>query len=339
MFTINPIGHVRSDLQNLEDCPKQGRLDGPAARVIIQKEYRAALQGLRVGGEILLLTWLHQASRDRLTGRAQGNPDNPEQGIFALRSPHRPNPVGLHQARIVGLDIQSGTVDVFPLEALDGTPVVDIKPVLGKDGLGSAPWGPGISAQDGKLMTEIGRQAGQSGLVSGVNGNISLRRENTMIITASGSAKARLQPGDLVAVGLDDARIHGPGKPSTEAALHRAVYAAQPEARAIVHLHPPHLLALSLVRTNQDLLDLPLFEAREWAGRMIRLERRDPGSQELATQVGQAATSYPALFLDNHGLVCWGPDLHSALNLSEELEGLARIEVLRRKMGASEVSA
>ncbi|WP_031388671.1 tRNA (N6-threonylcarbamoyladenosine(37)-N6)-methyltransferase TrmO [Desulfonatronum thiodismutans] len=335
-LTLAPVGVVRSSLKRLEDCPKQGRENGPTARIEVDAAFRGALDGLAPGAEILVFTWMHLAERDRLTARARGNPDNPLQGVFALRSPHRPNPIGLHQVRIVGLDAKQGNLDVFPLEAVEGTPVVDIKPVLAKGrGEGTPyglPWGPRISAREAGMIRETGNRAWQRGLMAGLNGNISLRQGDAMIITVSGSAKGRLRPGDLALVDLASGAATGPGRPSTEAALHRAVYASQSKAQAILHVHPPHLLALSLAKPGGDLLESTLFEADVWSRKMIRLPALQPGCEALAKQVGRAAMAYPALFMERHGLVCWGRDLDEALALAEELESLARIDVLHRSM-------
>ena len=336
------IGQVRSPFKNLDDCPKQGTEDGPLAQILVVPEYREALDGLEPGAEILLFTWLHQAERDRLRARARGNPDNPLQGVFTLRSPHRPNPIGLHQVRVLSLDSGQGLLDVFPLEVVDGTPVLDLKPVLERGrGEGTPyglPWGPRISSREAGMIRDTGNRAWQRGLMAGLNGNISLRQGDSMIITVSGSAKGRLRPGDLALVSLESGRVTGAGQPSTEAALHRAVYASQVKAQAVLHVHPPHLLALSLGKPQGDLLDLALFEADVWTRKMIRLPPLQPGCEALARQVGRAAMAYPALFMERHGLVCWGRDLDEALALAEELESLARIEVLRRSAGSSESS-
>ncbi|TVQ95499.1 MAG: tRNA (N6-threonylcarbamoyladenosine(37)-N6)-methyltransferase TrmO [Desulfovibrionales bacterium] len=334
--SLSPIGFVRSPLKRIEECPKQGLENGPMARIEVEPPFRAALSGLTAGTEILIFTWMHLAERDRLTARARGNPDNPLQGVFALRSPHRPNPIGLHQVRIFSLDAAQGTVDVFPLEMVDGTPVLDIKPVLERGNHeGTAyglPWGPGISAKEAGLIRETGHRAWQRGLLAGLNGNVSLRHGEAMIITVSGCAKGRLRPGDLALVHLDSGRVIGPGSPSTEAALHRAVYASQPKAHAVLHVHPPHLLAISLAKPQGALLELELFEADVWTRKMIRLAALQPGCEALAKQVGRGAMAYPALFMDQHGLVCWARDLDEALALAEELESLARITVLRQGM-------
>lgn len=326
-FTLVPIGRVSSPLKSLEDCPKQGGDDGPAARICVDPRYLRGLLGLAPGREVEVLTWLHLADRDRLTGRARNNPDNPERGVFSLRSPHRPNPIGLHRVRILGLDLDQGVLEVFALEVLDGTAVLDIKSVLG-DAAGGPPWGPRVSAQEAGMLREAGERAWVRGLVGGCNGNFSLRQGGAMIITVSSSAKGRLVPGDLVAVDLATGQALGPGTASTEAALHRAVYASQPKALAVIHVHPPHMLALSLAKPGEDFMNLTLYEARHWSRQMVRLPAQKPGSEELARQVGRASLGYPALFMDNHGLVCWGRDVFEALALAEELEGLARVSCL-----------
>ncbi|GAB6060622.1 tRNA (N6-threonylcarbamoyladenosine(37)-N6)-methyltransferase TrmO [Desulfonatronum parangueonense] len=339
-ITLTPIGFVHSPLKTLADCPKQGLDGGPAARIVVASEYASALDGLDPGMEVLIITWLHQARRDTLQARARNNPDNPLTGVFALRSPNRPNPVGLHQVRVIRVEPEKGSLEVFPLEALDGTPVVDIKPVLeknrsdlpGQDTPYGTPWGPRISAREGQLIKGVGRQAWERGLMAGLNGNISIRQGDAMVVTVSGCAKGRLRPGDLARVHLASGNLLGPGQPSTEAALHRAVYAFQPKAHAILHVHPPYLLALSMIRTKGEMLDLPLFEADVWSRKMIRLPPLNPGCDELAKQVGRAAMAYPALFMEKHGLVCWGRDLNEALSLAEELESLARIVFLQSSM-------
>jgi L-fuculose-phosphate aldolase len=329
-YFLVPIGYVRSALKNIADCPKQGDEHAPLARIEVEPTYLPALQGLEIGREVVVLTWLHLAKRDQLTGRAQGNPDNPVQGVFALRSPHRPNPIGLHRVRIMGFDQERGVLDVYALEVLDNTAVLDIKPCLGNDESRAAPWGPRISSREALQLREAGERAWQHGLANGYNGNLSLRQGEVMIITVSGSAKGRLRPGDLVAVDLASSLPLGPGLVSSEAALHRAVYAAQPKAQAVVHVHPPHLLALSLTTAKDDLLSLPLFEAQHWIKQMVRLPALKPGTEDLAQQVGLASVDYPALFMDNHGLVCWGRDVFNALSLAEELEGLAKMACLAK---------
>jgi tRNA-Thr(GGU) m(6)t(6)A37 methyltransferase TsaA len=127
-FMVNPIGRVRSPLTDLAHAPRQGDEGAPPAELVLQSDLRPALDGLRPGDDLLVLTWLHLARRDELTTRPRNDPDRAEQGVFSTRSPHRPNPIGLHRVRITS--IEGTTIGVLDLEALDGTPVVDLKPVL-----------------------------------------------------------------------------------------------------------------------------------------------------------------------------------------------------------------
>lgn len=124
------VGVVRSSLAARADCPKQGFEGGVEAEVLVAPEYREGLDGLEPGRDVLLLTWLHQAERDVLKVHPRGNREAPLKGVFATRSPARPNPIGLHRVKILELEKERGRLRVAPLEALDGTPVLDIKPVL-----------------------------------------------------------------------------------------------------------------------------------------------------------------------------------------------------------------
>jgi tRNA-Thr(GGU) m(6)t(6)A37 methyltransferase TsaA len=128
VFTVRPVGHVRSTLVDPADAPRQGDEGAPPARIVVDPPLRPALDGLAVGSDVLVLTWLHRARRDTLTTRPRDDPDRPELGVFATRSPHRPNPIGLHRTRILALD--DAEILVEHLEAVDGTPVLDLKPVL-----------------------------------------------------------------------------------------------------------------------------------------------------------------------------------------------------------------
>jgi L-fuculose-phosphate aldolase len=124
------VGVVRSSLAARADCPKQGFEGGVEAEVLVAPEYREGLDGLEPGRDVLLLTWLHRAERDVLKVHPRGNTEAPLKGVFATRSPARPNPIGLHRVKILELEKERGRLRVAPLEALDGTPVLDIKPVL-----------------------------------------------------------------------------------------------------------------------------------------------------------------------------------------------------------------
>lgn len=127
-YSLHPIGFVSSQLKDRRDAPRQGYRGAPAATITMQSDFVEALSGLRTGDEIVLITWLHQADRSTLQVHPQGDDNNPLTGVFATRSPDRPNPIGLHRARI--LSLAGNTLEVEPLEAIDGTPVLDIKPVL-----------------------------------------------------------------------------------------------------------------------------------------------------------------------------------------------------------------
>lgn len=125
---VTPIGAVESTLTDLDDAPRQGDEGGPAAWLVFEPTVVSGLEGLRVGDEIVVVTWLHLAERDVLRVHPRGDPSRPEQGVFSTRSQHRPNPIGLHRVRV--LEIDKGRVRVDNLEALSGTPILDIKPVL-----------------------------------------------------------------------------------------------------------------------------------------------------------------------------------------------------------------
>ena len=131
-FTLAPIGYVHSTLRERTGAPRQAGEGAPEAEVEILPEYVDALDGIEAGQEIWILTWLHQARRSVLKVHPRGCLENPIAGVFATRSPDRPNPIGLHRARV--LSVEGGRVRVQALEAIDGTPVVDIKPVLGRAG-------------------------------------------------------------------------------------------------------------------------------------------------------------------------------------------------------------
>ena len=127
-YVLQPIGVVRSGLTDRKGAPRQGYEGAPGAAMEIHPEFLRALDGVSAGDDVLVLTWLHQGQRDVLEVRPRKDPNNPMTGVFATRSPDRPNPIGLH--RVTVTRIEGGRLEVRPLEAIDGTPVVDIKPVL-----------------------------------------------------------------------------------------------------------------------------------------------------------------------------------------------------------------
>lgn len=128
-FEVHPIGWVESPLQERAQAPKQGDEGTPEAWLVFDPDVRDALRDLRPGEEAILLTWLDRAARDVLLVRPRGDQNRPETGVFSTRSPDRPNPIGLHHVEIVAID--GLRIRVRNLEAIDRTPIVDVKPVLG----------------------------------------------------------------------------------------------------------------------------------------------------------------------------------------------------------------
>ena len=127
-YAIRPIGHVRSSLGDRTNAPRQPDEGAPDAWLDFDDDVRDALYGIEPGTDVLLLTWLHAADRTVLRTRPRDDPRRPETGVFATRSPDRPNPVGLHRVHV--LEIDGTLVHVAHLEAIDGTPIVDVKTVL-----------------------------------------------------------------------------------------------------------------------------------------------------------------------------------------------------------------
>jgi tRNA-Thr(GGU) m(6)t(6)A37 methyltransferase TsaA len=128
MDELIPIGTVESPLTDRASAPKQGDEGAPEAWLVLRSEVADGLDGIRPGDELIVLTWLDRARRDVLRVHPRSDLGNPEQGVFNTRSPDRPNPIGLHVVEIVA--IEGPRVRVRNLEALDGTPVLDLKPVL-----------------------------------------------------------------------------------------------------------------------------------------------------------------------------------------------------------------
>jgi tRNA-Thr(GGU) m(6)t(6)A37 methyltransferase TsaA len=127
-FVVHPIGRVESPLVELADAPRQGDEGAPDADIVFDAAVAAAMQNLEAGDDLLVLTWLDRGRRDVLAVHPRGDERNPVRGVFSTRSSDRPNPIGLHRVRVVAVD---GTrVRVRDLEAIDGTPVIDVKPVL-----------------------------------------------------------------------------------------------------------------------------------------------------------------------------------------------------------------
>jgi tRNA-Thr(GGU) m(6)t(6)A37 methyltransferase TsaA len=128
-YTIVPIGRVHSELQERAEAPKQGSEGAPEAWLEISPEFALGLEGIAVDSEVVVLTWLHEAHREVLRVHPRDDPSRPLSGVFATRSSDRPNPVGLHRVRVLELGC-GGWLKVSALEAIDGTPVIDVKPAL-----------------------------------------------------------------------------------------------------------------------------------------------------------------------------------------------------------------
>jgi tRNA-Thr(GGU) m(6)t(6)A37 methyltransferase TsaA len=131
LYTIEPIAFVRSTLTRLEDAPMQGDEGAPEAWLEFTPQAIQGLMGIQPGDKLILLTWLHLAERDVLQVHPRGDLNRPLTGVFTTRSPDRPNPIGLH--RVAVLEVTEQKLRVAPLEAIDGTPILDIKPVLSGD--------------------------------------------------------------------------------------------------------------------------------------------------------------------------------------------------------------
>jgi tRNA-Thr(GGU) m(6)t(6)A37 methyltransferase TsaA len=129
---LSPIGAVESPLLDPATAPKQGDEGAPDAWLVFEPGVLEALQGIGPGDRVIVLTWLHCADRDVLRVHPRDDLSNPKQGVFSTRSAHRPNPIGLHEVEV--LSVEGERVRVSDLEAVDGTPIVDLKPVLGARG-------------------------------------------------------------------------------------------------------------------------------------------------------------------------------------------------------------
>lgn len=127
-YICRPVGHIRSSLQSTQQAPLQGSEGAPDAWVEIDSAFLRALSGVAAGDDLIIITWLDRANREVLEVHPRSDPNNPMTGVFATRSPHRPNPLGLH--RVTVREIAGTRLRVGPIEAIDGTPIVDIKPVL-----------------------------------------------------------------------------------------------------------------------------------------------------------------------------------------------------------------
>ena len=130
-FEVMAIGRVESPLTDLESAPRQADEGAPEAWLVFEQEVLEGLRSLRPGDEVIVLTWLDRARRDVLSVHPRGDTSRAQEGVFSTRSPHRPNPIGLHRVKITA--VNGRRVRVRNLEALDGTPIVDVKPILSDD--------------------------------------------------------------------------------------------------------------------------------------------------------------------------------------------------------------
>ncbi len=126
---LRPVGVIRSVLKTRGEAPKQGREGAPDAWLEVKPEVLEGLDGLAAGDEVIVITWFHKAHRDVLRVYPRSDRSRGLKGVFATRSPDRPNPLGLH--RVTVIEVKDSKLRIGPIEAIDGTPVVDIKPALG----------------------------------------------------------------------------------------------------------------------------------------------------------------------------------------------------------------
>jgi tRNA-Thr(GGU) m(6)t(6)A37 methyltransferase TsaA len=130
-FEVKAIGWVESSLTDLASAPRQADEGAPEARLVFEPGVLDGLRSLEAGDQILLLTWLDRGRRDVLSVHPRGDSSRSLEGVFSTRSPHRPNPIGLHRVEIIAID--GPRLRVRSLEAVDGTPIIDVKPVLEQD--------------------------------------------------------------------------------------------------------------------------------------------------------------------------------------------------------------
>lgn len=177
------------------------------------------------------------------------------------------------------------------------------------------------------------REAWRWGGLLGFNGNASILWDGPdgprILMTRAGVCKGRMGAADICLLHPDGTLLAG-GPASSEAAMHLAVYAARPDCRAVLHTHPPHLLALGirLAGRMEDFLRLPLYESEVWRARLGVAPACAPGTAQLAEQVAAQARRFPAVWMSGHGLCACGETLAEALGLTEQLEHLAEVQLL-----------
>ncbi|MGM0645569.1 MAG: class II aldolase/adducin family protein [Thermodesulfobacteriota bacterium] len=291
---LEPVAMVRA-------VPLPG-IQAPAVEVALEivPEYRFLFQGLQPGQFLVVVVWSEQEAAF------------PGVGGSAKRG--RPNPVVVHRAVLE--KVLDEKLIVSGMAGVDGALVLDIH----SEALPSAE----VEAR----ICSAGQRCWRRGLTHGISGNLSLKTAQGMRITRSGAGKGHLRAEDILCIDAQGHCLHGQGVPSSEWPLHQALYQAQGEALAIVHVHPPACLALALREPLQAALeDLPLYESAVVCSQLAVVPALKPGSPELAEAVAAAATRARVIFLTAHGLVCWGTSLEEAVDLLEEVETLARIRL------------
>jgi tRNA-Thr(GGU) m(6)t(6)A37 methyltransferase TsaA len=130
-FEVKPIGRVASPLTDLASAPLQADEGAPEAWLVFEPEMLEGLRSFQTGDEVIVITWLDRARRDVLSVHPRGDLSRAQEGVFSTRSPHRPNPIGLHRVKITAID--GRRMRVRHLEVLDGTPIIDVKPILSRE--------------------------------------------------------------------------------------------------------------------------------------------------------------------------------------------------------------
>ncbi len=188
-----------------------------------------------------------------------------------------------------------------------------------------------IQKEGREAISQICHRAWLQGLMPGFSGNASLRLGENCLITRSGAAKGNLRESDFALLHIPSGSPLNEIRASSECSMHLEIYRNQPQAMAVLHVHAPKLLALSLREPALDIqekLNLPLFESGTIIPRLGSAPALEPGTQDLAKAVGLKARQFQAVLMERHGAAFWGADLFQALALAEELEHLAGIRLL-----------
>jgi L-fuculose-phosphate aldolase len=185
-----------------------------------------------------------------------------------------------------------------------------------------------------QAIVRVARRLDAKGILTSTDGNLSaLLDDGGTLITPSGSCKGELEPEQIVRLFRDGSPRHG--KPSSEIALHRMIYARRPDVRAIVHAHPPYATAYAVAGIP---LDQPILsEAILTLGRVPVASYAMPTAEELARSVEPLVANHDAVLLRFHGVVCFARDIEQAGYLMETLEHVARIDSIRRALGSNEL--